>query len=45
MLTLNSSKGFAGSSNQDDSNDIPQPIYEGQVDFPILWIEAYPGLS
>ena len=30
---------------QDDSNDTPQPIRECQVDFPLLWIKAYPGLS
>ena len=31
--------------HQDDSNDTPQPISEFQVDFPLLWIKAYPGLS
>ena len=30
---------------QDDSNDTPQPIFEFQVDFPLLWIKDYPGLS
>ena len=32
-------------THQDDSNDTPQPIGECQVDFPLLWIKAYPGLS
>ena len=31
--------------DQDDSNDTPQPICECQVDFPLLWIKDYPGLS
>ena len=31
--------------HQDDSNDTPQPICECQVDFPLLWIKDYPGLS
>ena len=31
--------------HQDDSNDTPQPLGECQVDFPVLWIKAYPGLS
>ena len=30
---------------QDDSNNTPQPIFEFQVDFPLLCIKAYPGLS
>ena len=30
---------------QNDSNDTPQPICEFQVDFPLLWIKADPGLS
>ena len=29
----------------DDSKDTPQPICEFQVDFPLLWIKAYLGLS
>ena len=32
-------------AHQDNSNDTPQPICECQVDFPLLWIKAYPGLS
>ena len=32
-------------AHQDDLNDTPQPICEFQVDFPLLWIKAYPGLS
>ena len=32
-------------AHQDDSNDTPQPICEFQVDFPLLWIKDYPGLS
>ena len=32
-------------AHQDDSNDTPQPVGECQVDFPLLWIKAYPGLS
>ena len=32
-------------AHQYDSNDTPQPICECQVDFPLLWIKAYPGLS
>ena len=32
-------------ANQDHSNDTPQPICESQVDFPLLWIKAHPGLS
>ena len=32
-------------AHQDDSNDTPQPIGEFQVDFPLLWIKDYPGLS
>ena len=32
-------------AHQDDSNDTPQPICECQVDLPLLWIKAYPGLS
>ena len=41
------SKGFdtamkAGSSRQ--FKRYPQPICECQVDFPLLWIKAYPGL-
>ena len=32
-------------AHQDDSNDTPQPTYEFQVDFRLLWIKAYPGLS
>ena len=32
-------------AHQDDSNDTPQPICECQVDFPLLWIKDYPGLS
>ena len=34
-----------GIAHRDDSNDTPQPICECQVDFPLLWIKAYPGLS
>ena len=26
-------------------NDTPQPISEFQVDYHLLWIKAYPGLS
>ena len=29
----------------DDSNDTPQHIGVFQVDFPLLWIKDYPGLS
>ena len=32
-------------AHQDDSNDTPQPICVCQVDFYLLWIKAYPGLS
>ena len=32
-------------AHQDDSNDTPQPICECQVNFPLLWIKDYPGLS
>ena len=32
-------------AHQDDSNDTPQHICECQVDSPLLWIKAYPGLS
>ena len=32
-------------AHQYDSNDTPQPIGEFQVDFPLLWIKANPGLS
>ena len=32
-------------AHQDDSNDTPQPICEFLVDFSLLWIKAYPGLS
>ena len=32
-------------THQDDSNDTPQPICEFQVNFPLLWIKDYPGLS
>ena len=32
-------------AHQDDSNGTPQPICECQVDFYLLWIKAYPGLS
>ena len=32
-------------AHQDDSNDTQQPICEFQVDFPLLWIKDYPGLS
>ena len=32
-------------AHQDESNDTPQPIWEFQVDFPLLWIKDYPGLS
>ena len=31
--------------HQHNPNDTPKHIYEFQVDFPLLWIEAYPGLS
>ena len=30
---------------KDDSNNTPQPLCEFQVGFPLLWIEARPGLS
>ena len=30
---------------QDNSNDTTQPVCEFQVDFPLLWIKDYPGLS
>ena len=42
------SKGFDTAmkkAHQDDSNNTPQPICDCQVDFPLLWIKAYPGLS
>ena len=39
VLTL-SLKPF---KHQDDSNDIPQPLSEFQVDFPLLRIKDYPG--
>ena len=32
-------------AHQDNSNDTPQPMSECQVDFYLLWIKAYPGLS
>ena len=32
-------------AHQDDSKDTPQVISEFQVDFPLLWMKAYPGLS
>ena len=32
-------------AHQDNQKDTPQPICEFQVDFPLLWIEAYPDLS
>ena len=32
-------------AHQDISNDTQKPIGEFQVDFPILWIKAYPALS
>ena len=32
-------------AHQDDSIDTPQPISEFQVDFPLLWMKDYPGLS
>ena len=32
-------------AHPDDSNNTPQPIGECQVDFPLLWIKDYPGLS
>ena len=32
-------------SHQDDSNSTPAPICEFQVDFPLLWIKVYHGLS
>ena len=32
-------------AHQDDSNDTPQTICECQVDFPLMWIKDYPGLS
>ena len=34
-----------GLKYQDDSKNTPQPICEFQVNFPLLWIEGYPGLS
>ena len=32
-------------AHKDDSNDTSQPMCECQVDFDLLWIKAYPGLS
>ena len=32
-------------AHQDNSNDPPQRTSEFQVDFPLLWIKDYPGLS
>ena len=32
-------------AHHDNSTDTPQPICECQVDFPLMWIKAYPGLS
>ena len=43
------SKGFDTAmkkrAHQANSNDTPQPIDECQVDFPLLWIKDFPGLS
>ena len=42
------SKGFDAAmkmAHQDDSNDTPQLICELEVDFPLMWIKDYPGLS
>ena len=45
-ITLSIGFGTAmKTANQDDSNDTPQPLVECQVDFPLLWIKDYPGLS
>ena len=30
-------------AHHDDSNDIPQPLCEFQVDFPLFRIKDYPG--
>ena len=42
---MNSKLSPRKQAHQEDSNDTPQPICEFQVDFPLLWIKDYPGLS